>query len=193
MITLTIANGVSGLAVAGFVLALFGLGLSIWNFTIALLDRHRTFTLVELTCTPAGNRSILTAKIDNSRRPQRRVGHALLVIGPEGENPIETFNETARSHGIALEVQDTNSFHRFPRDSSRFDGSCRAVIPLPFFYSENIAFGDEILTYSTSLRREDFPLTDVLEARFFLYPDDAKKRYHRSTQALVYFNTAKNQ
>lgn len=68
-----------------------------------------------------------------------------------------------------------------------------AYIPLPFFYSENLKVGNEILQFSYSLSINELAIikpnqntTEHYEVRFFIFRDDGG--YHRSTEsALILF------
>jgi len=60
------------------------------------------------------------------------------------------------------------------------DDEGRAIIPLTYYYLENIRVGDERLTYSRSIDLSRFP-QGTYAIRFYVEP---KRRYYRSVQRL---------
>jgi len=115
--------------------------------------------------------------VSNTRNYDRGIENALLLIGPERENPIRTANLLLVGIG-ECEVGSTNDLA-----SRKFDGPItgeggRMIIPLPFYYSENLKIGDEVVTASAPLPLERFEPGASYSVRFFLLPVG---RYHRST------------
>jgi hypothetical protein len=55
----------------------------------------------------------------------------------------------------------------------------RAIIPISFYYSENVNIGDETLSYRAPISLKGFDPATPYAVRFFLF---APGRLHRSTQ-----------
>ena len=55
----------------------------------------------------------------------------------------------------------------------------RSLMPIPFYYIENIDIADETLTYRVPINIENFVPSTPYAVRFYLF---AANRLHRSTQ-----------
>lgn len=118
--------------------------------------------------------------VDNKGTRRKRLTWAFLLIGPETESPICTANILLKNSGLLVSISYTNDLFRLKEtigDSClKCDG--RALIPLPFFYSENIAVGDETLTYKSPVNVGEFPTSSPFSVRLFV---SDHRRLHRST------------
>jgi hypothetical protein len=75
----------------------------------------------------------------------KRIYYALLLVGPEAENPIETAQVIADAIGNDLDINYTNDLEKSRVDEPKYEKG-RALIPVSFYYLENLAVSDETLT-----------------------------------------------
>lgn len=113
--------------------------------------------------------------VENKGTFDKRIDNALILIGPENESPIDTINAMEE---LSVNVKSTNAIAKIRRNEILVSKEGRILIPLPFYYSENLAVGDEILTYTTSVPTETMIPGKTYSARFFVWTTG---RYHRST------------
>jgi hypothetical protein len=121
--------------------------------------------------------TVLTS-VENKGNRRKDIAYALLVIGPISESPVETAQILARILEYKGRLNFTNDLSEFVLDKSEIHQS-RAMIPLSFYYQENISIADETLTYRVPVPIKDWETQAPYAVRFFLFP---RNRLHRSTQ-----------
>jgi hypothetical protein len=145
-------------------------------------DEFGSYLRISLKVSPPEDNNWITilSTLDNKGLQRKNLEWACLLIGPETESPIETTKLILNASGIVREIRYTNDLFSI-KNSCPFPGlmfDCRALIPLPFFYSENIAIGDETLTYKSPVNISRFPKHVPISVRLFVF---GRGRLHRST------------
>lgn len=160
------------IAIIGAVTGIIALG---WR----VRDEFRAFLRigVEVEQTKNGWVSILTS-IENNGNRRKMVSYAVLLVGPETERPVDSIRVLAKEARIDKNIEHTNDLENFVV-SSIVCAEGRLLIPLPFYYSENITFADEAVTYRVPLDTEQLAKHTPISVRFFVF---ASPRLHRSTQ-----------
>lgn len=116
--------------------------------------------------------------VDNKGTRPKVVSYALLLIGPESKNPIETAKSLARQAEYKGRLEYTNDIEQFKVDRPLIAND-RALIPLQFYYSESVDIADETVTYRTPIDIKNFKCSLPYAVRFFVF---GAPRLHRSTQ-----------
>ena len=149
--------------------SLAGLVAIIWK----IWDSFSHYLHIELTVHFDGQRFIAKTKVENKSLWPKKISNALLLIGPESEDPIDTFNSIT-----GRQAEFTNHIVKCLFAEPTFGINGRAVIPLAFFYSENIRISDECVTYSAPINTANVLRGVPYSVRFFIAD---KRRLHRST------------
>jgi hypothetical protein len=144
-----------------------------------IIDEFGSFLRISLKVEPPkdGWTTALTAIENKGNRP-KRISYATLLIGPESESPIETARILAREASYSKPLNHTNDFEFFVVSKPVVSGD-RMLIPLPFYYSENVDFVDETVTYRVPVSIETFAPATPYAVRFYVF---AAPRLLRSTQ-----------
>jgi hypothetical protein len=120
------------------------------------------------------------ATVENKGNRPKRIAYSFLLIGPYGESPVETGRKIA--DGISFEsgfvIKYTNHLRNLAVGEPRYAADGRAIVPLPFFYSEQTNIADEELSYRAIFDRAHFTLGSAYSVRFYIF---GKWRLHRST------------
>jgi hypothetical protein len=151
-----------------------GIAALLWR----ILDEFGTYLHIAVSNTPAEGNTIAITSVENKGNRGKRIDNAFLLIGPENESPIDTANAI----GIAQKIQTTNELEMLKAHSPKYESE-RAVIPLPFYYSENLKIGDETLTYAAPILHSPLRPGTAYAIRFFIF---AKGRLHRSTESTFF-------
>ncbi|SRR6266404_443746 len=156
-------GGIAGLAVFG------------WR----LIDEFGSYLRISVNAEmPKNGWVTILSTVDNKGNRAKSLSYACLLLGPESESPLETATVVAKAVGYKGDIRFTNDIQDLrPEGPVYADG--RVLIPLTFFYSENIRIGDQTLTYRApkDIRRL---ITELPYAvRLFVFPE---RRLHRSTQ-----------
>ena len=160
------------LKLIGAVLGIAAFAWRIWDVATSYLSISLTVDLKSdgtlSALTQAENRLVFGKKIDN----------ALLLIGPENEEPTDTFNLILQECGLPFSAKYTNDIASFKSEELLSGPLGRMFVPLPFYYSENIGVGDEKLSYRSPICSDNIPVGIPYSVRFIV---GTHGRHHRST------------
>jgi len=121
--------------------------------------------------------TVLTT-VDNKGNRPKDISYALLLLGPEAESPLDTARLLAKATLYQGRLDSTNDLADFLVESSVYQDD-RIVVPLPFYYSENVDIADDMLNYRVPIPVKTLRPGLAYSVRFFLFPAG---RFHRSTQ-----------
>ena len=111
--------------------------------------------------------------VENKGLGRKELENALLLIGPENESPLDTMCK------IGLPVDSTNDIMKCDIDDIKSGPDGRCLIPIDFYYSENVRIADEKMSYRVPISTRNMRTGVPYSVRFFIY---APGRLHRSTQ-----------
>jgi hypothetical protein len=137
-----------------------------------LIDEFGTWLRisVEVTGPSDGWVSALTTTDNKGNRP-KPIEFACLLIGPENEDPVATAAALASVIKPQVKIKATNDIVALKEEQSSVpvysDG--RGLVPLPFYYSENVRIADETLTYRAPLDPSELDTNKVYAVRFFIF------------------------
>ena len=153
-----------------------GFAALIWR----VIDEFSSFLRLSLTIRPpvAGWIPIYTA-VENKGFRAKRIDNALLLIGPEVENPVDTARELARAAGKSWKFSCTNDFCVINEHITDHERSC---IPIPFYFLENVDIADETLGYEAPIDLTFLKSGKPYSVRFFVF---GRPHLHRSTHATL--------
>lgn len=154
--------------------AILGIAAFIWK----VWDLFQSYLHIALTVKTDDGRPVARTTVENKSLKPKRIDNAILLIGPESETPIDTYNNIANSAGDIKPVKHTNQIVQRTVSNKICGGKGHLIIPLPFYYSENVRISDEVVSYSAPLEKDDFELGVTYSVRFFI---SGKYRLHRST------------
>ncbi|WP_299079183.1 hypothetical protein [uncultured Paraglaciecola sp.] len=123
----------------------------------------------------------LTVKVSiENKSPTRKVlTNAILLISPEEENPILTFNNLFKNESNFSKISSTRGIAVNKFENSIVGENGRIIIPLPFFYNEHESIGDEKISYRTYINLKDVEILKSYSVRFYVW---GAGRLHRSSQ-----------
>lgn len=163
----------------GEILKTLGAVAGIAAFVWRLVDEFGSFLRISLKIDGPTNGwiTVLTC-VDNRSNRGKEISNALILVGPEAESPLATaalLNATIQSGG---DLRYTNDLEHLRVDRPVFTQG-RGMIPLTFYFAENVDIGDETLTYRAPIPVDQLLRGTPYSVRFFLF---SKGRLHRSTQ-----------
>ena len=162
-------------------LKIFGAILGILAFAWKIYDVLSSYLYIDIDVGEMSNNyQIMKTKVENRAKKTKEIDNALLLVGPEDEDPRETYNKLMEFEGIDVTVEDTNTIAKKKLEKQIDDNKGRIVIPLTFYYDENVQIGDEAVNYYVPVNTKDLSEGTPYSARLFIWVDG---RYHRSTQA----------
>jgi hypothetical protein len=160
--------------------------LGIVAFSWKIIDEFGSYLRIAVKA-EKDNQGILTAlaTVENKGIRRKKITYALVLVGPESENPVKTAAMLATEASSGAQINYTNDIEHLKTDKPVFADEGRAIIPLPFFYSEQVAIGDEQLTYRCFIDTKNMQKGKPYSIRFFVF---GKGRLHRSTQDMFVLN-----
>jgi hypothetical protein len=161
---------------------LAGLATLAWR----LWDVWNAFLHIGVTVEPMqGPRVKIRTIVNNKNTISRKIDAAFLIIGPEDEDVDATavslltkYNQPAKFDTLTDMVQILASI--IEKHSEKFVGAGRMIIPLAYYYNENIDVADENLSYEQTISTADFP-KGTYSVRFYV---EARPRLHRVVHAV---------
>jgi hypothetical protein len=160
-------------------LQIFGSMLGFAAFFWRIYDEGGNYLRISLTLDdPKDGMVLARTTVDNRHIFPKDLTYAILLVGPESEDLRESARIVAKKCEYDGSINYSNDLELFRIDAPQYEGG-RALIQLKYYYSENIAIGDEILTYSAPINLESFEKGIHYSVRFFIF---GKNRLHRSVQ-----------
>jgi hypothetical protein len=187
--TLTIAllaqstqpSGNVTISLVGGTVGLIGGIIGILSFAWRIFDYWNSYLQISISTSRSAGGSItaLTSVQNKSQSySTRQIYFAMLLVGPESEGPVAT----AKSLFEDMDLATPNDLIKLKGKNERYDNG-RAFIPLVFYTDENVAIGDEAITYRASIPTQEYE-QGTYSVRFFLYPDVKNRKLHRVTHDL---------
>lgn len=160
-----------------FILSFTGLGALLFK----IYEEYKGYLKMKITV----EKNTIYTEIENTSKWNKKIiDNSFIIISPESSDLIEVGCKIAQNLEIENSIRYTNDFGCLLGSESIYIDNQIGFIPLDFYFNENIAVGDEKLTYRCSLDLKQLQ-ADKYSARFYIY---SKNRYHRSTQDLFIVN-----
>lgn len=118
---------------------------------------------------------------NHSRFFAKEISNSFVIISPDNMDIITAGKSISNHLSNHTNLNSTNLFTIFRPVNPVYLNNQIAIIPLPFYYSENIRIGDEKLNFSVQVEQTKLA-AGTYYVRFFVFHE---KRYHRSTQDIL--------
>ncbi|PDT90179.1 hypothetical protein CO669_12015 [Bradyrhizobium sp. Y36] len=166
--------------VLGLVGGFAGLGTLLWRFW----DLRRAFLHIEVSVDAiGGNRVKVRTVVENSTNLPRRLDIAFLVVGPENDGALGTALKLLpdwRPEGPGMLNQMVREITSvLKKDGTTIASGARMIVPLTYYYRENVNVADEKLSYEHIIPAETFP-AGTYAVRFYV---EGAPRLHRVVHA----------
>ena len=168
----------------GNTLSMIGAALGVIAFFWNVINAFANYLHIDLAVEQKelNSKSYITAlaTVDNKGSLSKRIEYASVLIGPEDEGPVATAKHIAKQMKIDPDrISFTNDISLLVTPIALYakDGQ-RALIPLPFFFNEQVTMGDETLKYRCTIDKSKLAKNSSYSARFFVF---GKYRLHRCT------------
>ena len=169
LIYVTVTWGLTGRDLLALLAAIPGIA-ALW---LGMRDRRKSYLQIALRVDLNENRFLSAmAEVENRNISYKELSNALLLVGPEHEDPIGTMRQ------LGITVYSTNDIAAYDEADTVSGPAGRALIRLPFFYSENVDIADEKVSYRAPINTRDIPRGVPYSIRFFI---DTPERLHRTT------------
>ncbi|MEO1251616.1 MAG: hypothetical protein AAFW81_04630, partial [Pseudomonadota bacterium] len=118
----------------------------------------------------------INTSVENRGRHRKQIDTAFIFISPQDGKLLSHM-----SICMGQEIKCTNDFVELVDRGNNECGRVGEIYwkKIPFYYSENVAVSDEVLTFALLIDTADFQVNQPYSVRFFLV---GEKRLHRSTQ-----------
>jgi hypothetical protein len=161
--------------ITGTVGAITGTAAFVWR----VVDEFGAYLRLTIKVdTPSNGWTTALTTIENKGNRCKGISNAFLLIGPEYETPVHTANYLAEKKGNIGKFSSPNEFRRLKLMEPFFSGE-RGIVPLSFYYDENVDVADETPTYRAPIKIEGFSSETPYSVRFFVFADGS--RLHRLT------------
>lgn len=171
---------IKSLKASTFILKLFSLLAFSYTIYRYIELKNKAFdNFVKIKLNIEGKR-ILTTVI-NDVNVKKKIEFACIIITPE-DNFSVSLDEINEEFNESKEIELTNDLIKWKDKNQIQVGYNKLFIPLPFYSIENVAIGNEHLTFEKDV--ESFNLAKGLyDVRFFVF--SAEEHLHRSTHRIL--------
>lgn len=161
------------------ILSIIGAVTGLTTFVWRLSDEFEPFLRIALSVDTSVNGWVtFKTTVDNKSYRAKKIQFAMILVGPARERPVQTANALLMTYAPEKIANEADDFVVF-QGRGTLSSKNRAVIDLPFYYSENIDIADETLGYRAVLRTDDLVQDEPYSVRFYLF---GIGWWHRFTQ-----------
>lgn len=157
------------------VISFLALFVSVAAFLRAYLGARYSYVACYVEARERSGRVFLDTSLANESVVRRSVSWACLVISRRGTSFIEDLN----AHSDRKKRIETTNDIICLKQNDRLDAGRTILIPLRFYYDEQVGIRDEKVTYSEVVDQDLAPGT--YDARFFVFPKSRRHGLHRCT------------
>jgi hypothetical protein len=168
------ANLIEGIKLIGGISGLI-------TISFKLFEEISGYLKIKVQVSQDKNICVLTEVENTKKILKKKIENAFLIISPEDKDILEIGNIIAKELRIDKTIESTNQFELFTPENPIYINDTCAIIPLQYYFSENIHIADETLSYCCSVDKTKFSKGNY-SVRFYIF---CKGRYHRSTQDLL--------
>jgi hypothetical protein len=155
------------------------------TFTWKIFEEYNSFIRIKIEVKKDNNNHSVLTEVENTNKIIRKhLNNAFIIVSPENSDILAVGQRIASKLDTSLTIEQTNQFESLNSNDIVYIDSEIMFIPLDFYFSENVAIGDEKMTYRCSIRSNSLN-NGSYSARFFVY---ASGRLHRSTQDLFFIS-----
>lgn len=116
--------------------------------------------------------------IENQSDQPKALENAILFITPEAEALGDSWEALQQAYPEVPDIIVTNDIAAFKAMMPLYAAGGRALVPLPFFYEENVRISDESISYTALIDTTGMTPGVVYSARLFV---SGENRLHRTT------------
>lgn len=156
------------------------------NYFNLMRKGQNDFVKISINATKIKQNVYLRTKVDNPVTVKKKIKFAFLVLsktnrGFESTSFLDKINKLYNR----MDIVSTNDLIKLDESSKKISNDI-GLIPLPYYYKENVSVGNEELSYTYILTKEDRDKMErgYYEARFFVFSEE--KHLHRSVQDSFY-------
>jgi len=125
---------------------------------------------------PSAEVLIVQTSLENRSVHIKKLSHVFVLIGPYGENPIDTFNVIAQKVGSRAISEFGELQHLALSGDTARDEMARSLTKLSYYTQENTEVADETLFCELPLTASDYDVNRPYSVRLILL---GPKRLHR--------------
>ncbi len=137
------------------------------------------YVAVSLRIAKNEGRVVVETSVENTSVWRREIDWAFLIVSPRGKNFLESLKSQTMK-----ELEKTNHLINLKTDE-KISNNGVDLIPLTFFYREQVRVADEKITYTEILEN---PGTGIYDVRFFVFPKSVRYGLHRCTHGAFIVN-----
>jgi hypothetical protein len=167
---------------AGFIIAIYQLNLSYAD----IRKKSKDYLDLKMRINSSENVFSIKTQVINKSGEEKLIDFAFLVVSDQNRDFGDELMNIVRDNNWPIEIEFTNDLIKlkyYIQEAFHYNNSV-LIIPLSFFYKENIGIGNESPSYTYSFDNGAVHLNaGIYSVRFFVFPKQNSKEhvYHRCT------------
>jgi hypothetical protein len=165
----------------GFIIAIYQLKFSSNQYFEDLKKKEEDFLDLIIETKSDNDFHSIKTQVINKSGGDKDIDYSFLLITKQENNILTDIQIIIKHLNLDLQIDCTNKLNQLKRFISHplFIDNSIGMIPLDFYFSENIGIGNESPGYTFTFNNKKIKLQDgIYSTRFFIYPTEG---YHRST------------
>jgi hypothetical protein len=160
--------------------------LSIVALAWQLRDRSASYLRLKVAVERQAEATVVSTSVENPSPRVRTMTKIFLLVGPEDEHPVDTFNAVASAPNGGATACCAVDFEDFDLPGRLTGDGRRLLIPLDYYIEENPEVGDEALACQTSIGPDELRPGGSYSVRFYVFGHRWRgARIHRKVQAVL--------
>lgn len=165
----------------GFIIAIYQLRLSTKQYLDDIKKKEKDYLDLSIETKYLNDFYSLRTQVINKSREDKDIDYSFILISKQEDDILEKIQSIDDFLKLNEEIGCSNDFIKLKDKIEKpliIDNSV-CIIPLEFYFSENIRIGNENPSYTFSFHKDDIKLNEgIYSVRFYIFP---KNGYHRST------------
>ena len=165
----------------GFILAIQQLKLSVEQYFEEKRREFENFLDLSINIVPKESFFSIKTQVFNKSTENKSIEFSFILINQQEQDIIEVVNKVFENVDSEKKVEYSNEFNELKDviDKPMFFEESYGIIPLDFYFLENVQIGNESPSFTFSFNNDEYSLKKgIYTARFFIFPEEG---YHRST------------
>jgi hypothetical protein len=167
--------------------AYLAFGLSCILLILRLIDDRLGYVRLRLGVAYREDFALIRTSISNESMRAKNLRKVFLLVGPEEEDPVDTFNSIVTSSASQDPTCCAVRFESFDLPQVLTDSSQkRFIIPLDYYFEENDNIGNEELSCETAIEWARLSPGQRYAVRFYAFGHRPwRRRLHRKIHAIM--------
>lgn len=142
-------------------------------------NSRKDFLDLEISVQSINDYVEIKTQVFNKSGENKEIDFAFLIISEQDSNFLKTINTLTNNQFDLTYTNDLVNIKEYVDKNGIYSNDIE-IIPLSFYYNENVRIGNESPAYTHIFNPDRFTKNKLYSVRFFIFPEN-NNHYHRSS------------